>query len=361
MSLLTTGQVYVEVVCFVESSSTKGEVCLFSESGWHQSYVDGRPRRLFDKNMSFRAASVDVLNHPPGPGVKGHDKVASLCWQAMEKVGQKKEILTSLTEYQYGLLNSPVRLLAEMYVADKWPEKCKARPVQLVVSNRAFDLEKVQAPRMIATTFSSDDSDEFQDEDNKYDTSTKTLQNLRARIIPKDQDRPDYSLPLPQIVQMGLPTDKKKERDQGSLKAKQETLTKVLEIFDDEPDFVGSARSILNTLRPLSDFFDVTVGNGEAQSEKSGKRFKKHLKALGCSDFRGLQEEVCATAIEGSEGVIFMAPCGHGKTLTFLVPALEENGITLVVEPQKGKLKSALIMCMLLPLLTHTHRPSPQS
>ncbi|KAL7568845.1 hypothetical protein ACA910_007257 [Epithemia clementina (nom. ined.)] len=62
---------------------------------------------------------------------------------------------------------------------------------------------------------------------------------------------------------------------------------------------------------------------------------------LGISAFRQLQEIVAAEVVENPQrDIIVNAPCGFGKSMCFMVPAVLFGGITIVVEPLRALIES---------------------
>ena len=53
---------------------------------------------------------------------------------------------------------------------------------------------------------------------------------------------------------------------------------------------------------------------------------------FGYDSFRPLQSEIMSATMAGKD-VVAILPTGAGKSLTFQLPALAENGVTLVVSP----------------------------
>lgn len=78
------------------------------------------------------------------------------------------------------------------------------------------------------------------------------------------------------------------------------------------------------------------------------------LKQLGIPSFRGLQESVVHSILEGNDTMVLMATSG-GKSLCYMVPALCLDGYTIVVSPllsliadQKSQMESKGINCIAL-------------
>jgi hypothetical protein len=63
---------------------------------------------------------------------------------------------------------------------------------------------------------------------------------------------------------------------------------------------------------------------------------------LGCPSFRHPQGSVCLEAVASCNDIFFVAPCGFGKSVCFVIPAVQMGGITLVVEPFKALIESQL-------------------
>lgn len=100
-------------------------------------------------------------------------------------------------------------------------------------------------------------------------------------------------------------------------------------IINKKADFPSSPDSILKTKPthppPISQF----------QSKAypwTSKIHEVNLKVFRNSSFRPKQEEVINEALQGNDIFVCM-PTGGGKSLTFQLPALVSNGITLVVMP----------------------------
>ena len=55
-------------------------------------------------------------------------------------------------------------------------------------------------------------------------------------------------------------------------------------------------------------------------------------KTFGYSSFRPLQEEIITDVLAGLD-VFALLPTGGGKSLCFQLPALAQDGLTLVVSP----------------------------
>ena len=67
---------------------------------------------------------------------------------------------------------------------------------------------------------------------------------------------------------------------------------------------------------------------------------KKDLKSLfGFSDFKGKQEQIISSLIEGNNNMVIM-PTGAGKSLCFQLPALLLEGTALVVSPLIALMKN---------------------
>ena len=67
---------------------------------------------------------------------------------------------------------------------------------------------------------------------------------------------------------------------------------------------------------------------------------KKDLKSLfGFSDFKGKQEQIISSLIEGNNNMVIM-PTGAGKSLCFQLPALLLEGTALIVSPLIALMKN---------------------
>jgi superfamily II DNA helicase RecQ len=51
---------------------------------------------------------------------------------------------------------------------------------------------------------------------------------------------------------------------------------------------------------------------------------------------------VCLEAVTSSNDIFFAAPCGSGKSVCFVIPAVQMGCITLVVEPFKALIELQL-------------------
>lgn len=348
------GKVYIEVVPLAYSKNKDNTVILCETENGHQGYVDALCRRIFDGDLAFvRRASVDVLEHAP----IAQNQASLVCWQA-----KGKRRCDPLTEEQYSLLTSSAEQLAHNHAACNWSAKCQAKQVQMVSAAQGSKGTTLNPNRMIRETMdsiepsmretidSSDDSDAFDEEslrtlEPNNDANLipeRTLIEERNRMLLKQFEPPksNLSMALPQIVFKGSPIEKRKEDSEREREKDRESVDEVAKLCREHtslhrfihPSAVSARRK---ELAQLSEHFTIVTEPNEMScaSKVQHDTAIRRLKELGHKQFRGLQEAVCQAAIYGSDDVIFLAPCGLGKSVCFQIPALEEKGITLVIEP----------------------------
>ncbi|TPX66446.1 hypothetical protein SpCBS45565_g04444 [Spizellomyces sp. 'palustris'] len=89
------------------------------------------------------------------------------------------------------------------------------------------------------------------------------------------------------------------------------------------------------TRKPVLQFESGSSSSGGAANAdvKSSVELKKTLlNVFGLSEFRGDQEAVIKAALAGNDCLVLM-PTGGGKSLTYQLPAVLDQGVTLVVSP----------------------------
>lgn len=350
------GQVYIEVTQLVVVDEDDGcglAVALPVADDWHPGCVDARPLRLFDSELSLlRKSTVHVLK-----GASLHFGQAEVvCSQAVNR-GK----VSSLTELQYSLLTSSADILAEKHAANRWPDsghasKLRAKQVQIMRTERPRSSKASTSEPPVHTTidsdYQSDDSDSF-DSDSQpsgFDFDEAWEKKFKSTMCEfrKQMQENDLSKPLPRLVYSGSPRDPRTSHK--GQECQTDVLVEQLATYCEVASNPSAlAEALLHQLKDLKEHFSIIV-EGSHPLETEDDRCKKdmaaaedqHLKRLGHGSFRGLQLEVCCEAIDSYSDIVFIAPCGLGKTLCFLVPSLEEKGITIVVEPLNSTVKSQL-------------------
>jgi hypothetical protein len=101
-------------------------------------------------------------------------------------------------------------------------------------------------------------------------------------------------------------------------------------------------RQVIQRNEDMSKHFNLMT-NPVLPSGPPMEKLEKMLSdTLGCHSFRHPQGSVCLEAVTSSNDIFFVAPCGFGKSVCFIIPAVHMGGITLVVEPFKALIESQL-------------------
>ncbi len=201
---------------------------------------------------------------------------------------------------------------------------------------------------MAADSNSSDESDgnESNDGDDEGEPVKKKKKAVRTRpasLVSNAWFPP--SDPLPQIVVHGLSFDVTPDDDKisyGELKSNKDLFMAYVGKYKSLQATVDEIDLKLKHVQPLS---ELTVFNPRFVDKSQEPELQLTLKQLGFQMFRSnLQLNVCCSALEGPPNdIIFIAPCGFGKSLCFVLPTILQGGITLVIEPLRTLVDSLIL------------------
>lgn len=231
--------------------------------------------------------------------------------------------------------------LADHYAAPCWDPARHARQVQFVQKLRAkSSLTKPQHPGLsLFVAESSDDSDGDEDkDDDDHQKAAAPGKPPRRPSAPKSfvsQDWFPSTGPLPQLV-VGNLTFESYDNEIGCAELEQDLdIARALarKNYEDAPAFVHKIEQRLRLVQPISDIVELNP-KPETMDRSREPELQSSLKQLGFQNFRqGPQCDVCLAALEGCDDIMCVAPCGFGKSMCFVLPAILQGGITLVVEP----------------------------
>ena len=205
---------------------------------------------------------------------------------------------------------------------------------------------------------SSDDSDGFDEkEEENISIVTESSTSERKDEVDKRRlaKRLNFEDPLPHLVIDGKPYNyiqKKEEEEKRDFCFKYASFIEKLNSLAGTVDsaalksaldlFKGKMFEKGRSQKPLNDFVKSKKINPEIpfhQRLQNRLHFDYHKEnekilqeKLGIESFRDLQAEVCLSARLHSN-LIYIGPPGIGKSVCFIIPALCEKGITLIIEP----------------------------
>jgi len=357
-------------------------------------HVSVLPVALSDLSIDAKKILVDV-GHNAG---KDSNSNNFFCYRYVIKSKTKSENRTvrkfngkELSSDQISLLTFDAKQLIKKYVPDEWWFGFSHQHVNLIheiSEERDVEDSKSGGVHFSYTEYSSDDSDEF-DEDSRV----QILSTLDEDISPEnndfflessDDDMDSTSDELLQsqslnssenygVDQAMQSLTKKNDKDEvlvqlavsGSIyngkkyvdeylenqqKVTNEELLKTTEAIKNlcyDEDLCGIAADMTKSVKDkiwsgkdLASIFHIgNRGNDIILQHDSifgiNDKLEEIRSTLGYDNFRRPQGEVCIRACTTTNDIVFLAPTGHGKSLSFIIPAKFKGGVTLVIEPLK--------------------------
>ena len=278
-----------------------------------------------------------------------------------KKVAKFKEELPKLSPLnpeQISVLTYPTKKLA-LILPSAWDYRVNAKQVQYVCNERLVKGTLSNTSYEEHYNCSSDDSDGFDEESMSLlnPPSPDSEENKPEFIVQSDRTEP-----LPQVVMVGKPYNYDKACEIQNQIAFQKDFHTLSKTFFNA-DKTLKAKDVINTFNtlqglltqknrcslPMGDFVD------EMQTRKSTKLidrvksskiystiYKQHKtilqQKLKKHDFRDNQAEVCLAASLKLD-LIYIGPPGVGKSICYIVPAIYEKGITIIIEPLNAIIK----------------------
>jgi ATP-dependent DNA helicase RecQ len=108
-----------------------------------------------------------------------------------------------------------------------------------------------------------------------------------------------------------------------------------------DPDTLGSLRGTLEERALLAHTLPQPVLSPQAYAERRPQILQALRELFGHTAFRDLQEEIIEAQLTGRD-VLAILPTGAGKSLTFQLPALLRDGLTLVISPLVALMKDQI-------------------
>lgn len=216
--------------------------------------------------------------------------------------------------------------LCKKHAGFQWPRDLSMKQVHAVA--RTINPESIGGVHVRLSQYGSDDSDLSDDEeiDLSYGvadnakvilTSIRKDQRERARNIEVDQAI------LPQLVVSGLHALPTEDNEDDKELLEQEKISFLESSIKNQ--YPRMAEWINGTLKkPMKIIKKPSSGNRRDHTIKAA------LNKFGFEKFKRMQHDVCLAAMEKPAFIFYVAPCGTGKSLCFLLPVRHVSCIEAV-------------------------------